>query len=107
KGDHFKFLTEHTGCSFPEAVEQLAGMAGVSLPERDARPLSDAERADRERRQADARKKHEEDRRVALAQQEAEREERILDAKAVWKESLPLAGSLGDTYLQGRGLPPV
>lgn len=106
-GDIFKFLTEHTGCSFPEAVEQLAGMAGVSLPERDTRPLSDAEKADRDRRQAEARAKHEEDRRAALAQQEAEREERILDAKSVWKESIVLAGSLGDTYLQSRGLPPV
>ncbi|WP_310619032.1 DNA primase [Flexibacterium corallicola] len=31
-GDHFKFLSETEGLSFPESVEQLAGMAGVSLP---------------------------------------------------------------------------
>lgn len=31
-GDHFKFLTETEGLSFPEAVEQLAEMAGVPLP---------------------------------------------------------------------------
>jgi len=36
-GDHFRFLTEKAGMSFPEAVEKLAGMAGVPLPARDAR----------------------------------------------------------------------
>ena len=36
-GDHFKFLTEKAGMSFPEAVEKLAGMAGVPMPARDER----------------------------------------------------------------------
>lgn len=35
-GDHFKFLTELEGVSFPEAVERIAGMAGVAMPARDA-----------------------------------------------------------------------
>ncbi len=35
-GDHFRFLTEKVGMSFPEAVEKLAGMAGVPMPARDA-----------------------------------------------------------------------
>jgi DNA primase len=34
-GDHFRFLTEKAGMSFPEAVEKLAGMAGVPMPARD------------------------------------------------------------------------
>ncbi len=34
-GDHFTFLTEKEGLSFPEAVERLAADAGVTLPERD------------------------------------------------------------------------
>ena len=34
-GDHFRFLTEKTGMSFPEAVEKLAAQAGVPLPARD------------------------------------------------------------------------
>ena len=34
-GDHFRFLTDLEGMSFPEAVEQIAGMAGVPMPERD------------------------------------------------------------------------
>lgn len=33
-GDIFGFLTEVEGLSFPEAVEQLAGEAGVPMPER-------------------------------------------------------------------------
>jgi DNA primase len=36
-GDHFRFLTERGGMSFPEAVERLAGMAGVPMPARDER----------------------------------------------------------------------
>ncbi len=36
-GDHFRFLTEKTGMSFPEAVERLAGMAGLQMPARDER----------------------------------------------------------------------
>jgi DNA primase len=34
-GDHFTFLTEREGLSFPEAVAQLAAEAGIPLPERD------------------------------------------------------------------------
>ena len=36
-GDHFRFLTEKAGMSFPEAVEKVAGMAGVPMPARDVR----------------------------------------------------------------------
>ena len=36
-GDHFRFLTELDGLSFPEAVERVAGMAGVPMPARDER----------------------------------------------------------------------
>ena len=34
-GDHFKFLTELDGMSFPEAVERIAELAGVPMPARD------------------------------------------------------------------------
>lgn len=44
-GDHFKFLTELDGMSFPEAVEKIADMAGVPMPARDAQE----ERRERER----------------------------------------------------------
>ncbi|WP_181704403.1 DNA primase [Chthonobacter albigriseus] len=36
-GDHFKFVTETEGLSFPEAVERLAEEAGVALPTPDPR----------------------------------------------------------------------
>ncbi|WP_137933406.1 DNA primase [Mesorhizobium comanense] len=44
-GDHFKFLTELEGLSFPEAVEKIADMAGVPMPVRDERE----ERREKER----------------------------------------------------------
>src|SRR5262245_21793487 len=44
-GDHFRFLTELDGMSFPEAVERIAGMAGVPMPERDEQ----AEKLEKER----------------------------------------------------------
>lgn len=36
-GDHFRFLTELDGMSFPEAVERLADMAGLPMPVMDKR----------------------------------------------------------------------
>ena len=44
-GDHFRFLTEHDGLPFPEAVERIAEMAGVPMPARDV----EAERREKER----------------------------------------------------------
>ncbi|MBZ9853280.1 DNA primase [Mesorhizobium sp. CA13] len=44
-GDHFKFLTELDGLSFPEAVEKIADMAGVPMPVRDVQE----ERREKER----------------------------------------------------------
>jgi DNA primase len=44
-GDHFRFLVECEGLSFPDAVAQLAAEAGLPLPARDA----DSERREAER----------------------------------------------------------
>jgi DNA primase len=44
-GDHFRFLTEHDGLNFPEAVERIAEMAGVPMPARDP----EAEKRDEQR----------------------------------------------------------
>lgn len=44
-GDHFRFLTDLEGLSFPEAVQQIADMAGVPMPQ----PDPDAERREKER----------------------------------------------------------
>ena len=43
-GDHFRYLTELEGLSFPEAVETVAGIAGIPMPARDEK----AEQRDRE-----------------------------------------------------------
>lgn len=44
-GDHFRFLTDLDGMGFPEAVQQIADMAGVAMPQPDVQ----AERRERER----------------------------------------------------------
>jgi DNA primase len=44
-GDHFKFLTELEGLSFVEAVQQVADMAGVAMPQ----PDPQAEKREKER----------------------------------------------------------
>ncbi|OOO25820.1 DNA primase [Agrobacterium salinitolerans] len=44
-GDHFRFLTELEGLNFPEAVQQIADMAGISMPQ----PDPQAEKRERER----------------------------------------------------------
>lgn len=43
-GDHFRYLTELEGFSFPEAVETVAGIAGIPMPAQDEQ----AEKRDRE-----------------------------------------------------------
>src|SRR5687767_1203260 len=44
-GDHFTFLVEQEGLSFPDAVAQLAAEAGIPLPERN----EESERQEAER----------------------------------------------------------
>ncbi|WP_159948498.1 DNA primase [Rhizobium sp. 18065] len=44
-GDHFRFMTEMEGLSFPEAVQQIADMAGIAMPQ----PDMQAERREKER----------------------------------------------------------
>lgn len=44
-GDHFRFLTDLEGLGFPEAVQQIAEMAGVPMPQ----PDPEAERRETER----------------------------------------------------------
>jgi DNA primase len=44
-GDHFRFLTDLEGLNFPEAVQQIADMAGIALPQ----PDPQAERREKER----------------------------------------------------------
>jgi DNA primase len=47
-GDAFKFLELQEGLNFPEAVQQLAGRAGIALPA--SRPRADEKKSDDERK---------------------------------------------------------
>ncbi|MBV6271618.1 DNA primase [Alcaligenaceae bacterium CGII-47] len=83
-GSAIRFLTEHTGASFPEAVRTLAAGVGMTVPEEPRSPRQRA--ADRERKQE-----------VSLQQQ-------ILDqAQNHYLHALKQAPE-AVAYLKGRGL---
>ncbi|SFB47902.1 DNA primase [Rhizobium sp. NFR07] len=44
-GDHFRFLTDLEGMNFPEAVQQIADLAGIAMPQ----PDPQAEKREKER----------------------------------------------------------
>lgn len=82
-GDHFRFLTELDGLSFPEAVERIAEMAGVAMPARDE--------------QAEAREK-----------QRASLTDVMEMATAFFQERLQGSeGAKARAYLRDRGLTPA
>ncbi len=81
-GDVFKFLESQEGLNFPEALRQLAGRAGITLPE--SRPRAGEKKSDDERK--------------ALLQI-------IADAAGFFKGELEgPAGSAARAYLAKRGL---
>ena len=83
-GDAIRFLVEHTGMSFPDAVRDLAQQAGIAVPEDDAGP------AERARQQAERAQ------RASLA-------ELLAKATAHYRAQLK-ASSRAIDYLKGRGL---
>ncbi|MER1968279.1 DNA primase [Castellaniella sp. GW247-6E4] len=83
-GSAIRFLTEHTGASFPEAVRSLAASVGMTVPEESRSPRQ--READRQRRQ------------------EASRQQQILDqAQAHYRRALKDAPD-AIAYLKRRGL---
>ncbi|MFC4299376.1 MULTISPECIES: DNA primase [Castellaniella] len=83
-GTALRFLTEHTGAPFPEAVRSLAASVGMPVPEETRSPRQRA--ADRERRE------------------EGSRQHRILDqAQAHYRAALKQAPEAIE-YLKRRGL---
>jgi DNA primase len=81
-GDAFSFLMETEGLSFPEAVERLAGMAGLQMP------VETVESVEREKKRA------------SLGE--------ILELAALWFEAQlqDRAGAKARGYLADRGLTP-
>lgn len=100
-GDHFRFFTELDGVSFPRAVEMVADLAGISLP--DARAETSSEKREREDRA----------RQRALAQadrareQERDAQRRVDTVRGLWSDCAAIAGTLAENYLIGRGILPM
>jgi hypothetical protein len=96
-GDVFKFLMEAEGRTFPQAVEDIAAMAGVSLPEtywssgRTAPAPQPVAVAATVRFEA------------AEAEYAREAAERLRKARELWSRSLPGETSIAETYLRARG----
>lgn len=69
--------------------------------------LTPEQKAEREARRQQEERDRQARNAAAEAKEAARREERTQTASEVWKGTRPLAGTLGDIYLQSRGLPPV
>lgn len=92
-------LAMHVGAlAWKEAAEMLAGEPCPSGP---ARPLSETEKAERNRQ----RLKMEDDRRRREAQEAAHQDDTREAALAIWEASTAITGTLAQTYLISRGIP--
>lgn len=88
------------GLSFLQACEALTGEPNPSGQR--AKPLSEAEQAERNRR----RLQNEANQRAREAQQMQQEENSREAARRIWDASKPIDGTLAQTYLYGRGIPP-
>lgn len=100
-GNHFRFFMELDGVTFPRAVELIADLAGVRLP--DSRPETEGERRRRQEGQAERDRRREAQER----QRAQETAEKIETVNGIWSEGRPIAGTLAETYLVRRGIPPM
>ncbi len=88
-GDVIRFVMEHHGKSFAEAMEILGGRAELVVdPEVRARQQA--------KRDADQRAEQAKAQRKAASIRET--------ARGIWQESVPLIGTLAELYLRGRGV---
>ncbi|WP_127078416.1 DUF7146 domain-containing protein [Rhodomicrobium lacus] len=97
-GDVIRFVQLMDGCDFREALQTLAGWAGL-LPRED----DDAEA--RERREKAAQAQAEKRRVQEAATEEEERREKaakLRRARAIWDECVPARGTLVEVYLRWR-----
>lgn len=95
-GDHFRFLTEVDGVSFPRAVEIVAAMAGVSLP--GGRAETEAEKRERLARERERAKRQEKRER----EEKREQERKADTVRGIWQSSVAIAGTLAEKYLISR-----
>jgi DNA primase len=92
-GDVFAFVMETEGVAFPEAVEQVAALADVSLP--DGRPAAVASAPSQQKNDKAERE---------LDDDERDRQRRAL---AIWEAAGDIAGTPAASYLTSRKLGPV
>ncbi|OVZ60188.1 DNA primase [Pigmentiphaga sp. NML030171] len=83
-GTAIRFLMEHTGAGFPEAVRSLAGMVGMSVPEEERSPR---QRAARQQREA-----------------MVSRHSQVLETANTWYRQQLRGASAAVAYLKGRGV---
>lgn len=99
-GDCFRFFVDLDGVSFPRAVEMVASLAGLSLPDRPETAMERREREDRAKERSAAQ--------VARARlDEAEQRRKAETVRGIWADSVAIAGTLAEKYLLGRGVAPM
>jgi phage/plasmid primase-like uncharacterized protein len=97
-GDSIGLAMHVAGLSFLEAVEELTG---EPPPRGKAKPLSDEQKAERGR----LRKKREAEQRSREEEEDRRRAARADTAAGIWECCVPIAGTLAEKYLIGRGIP--
>ncbi len=97
-GDHFKFLMDYRGLSFPQALEELGGERREMTPEEkqewaEKQRQLEAQRAEREQQQLD------------------DQQSRVMNARNLWGSCKSfgdtIQGTLAETYLMRRGIPQI
>lgn len=87
-GDVFKWVMERTGCTFPEAVQELGARAGlITSPDGRKRPVAKPVAA-----------------RKTKAEQDQDAQIAIDGARALWDRGLPIGDTPAERYLAGRGI---
>jgi Toprim domain len=91
----FSFVMEMEGRTFPQAVEEIAALAGVSLPASYCSATTSSEVVKSPAATA----------RFEAAEADYAREvtERLRKARSLWVRSLPAPGTIVETYLRARG----
>lgn len=96
-GDVVAMVMHIDGVSFMQACEALTG---EPPPNGQAKPLSAAEKAERDKRRAE----NERAQRQREAEQERYQEDTREAAQAIWDKAEPAKGTLAETYLRNRGI---